>query len=518
MRIAVSESGAIEVIHKDSRIYCGDFKRPSSWKHKPEDLFKEINKYWSLLHIEEQNKIYEVYADMSALFSSERDPRVIMRGVQDIMVRLLDDLHPFDLMSEFVSTLDISIPDTAMADFDDSDGRKHRELTYIKSEYFDLVVSTIILRTILPVWNVFKDSQKVSETESKIYADMDVLRTLRYTDFIFSPPMHRLQVYVHAAYERQPERKAELSSIIAGIGSSDIPNYIYSSALSNRLIFTPIEAIDGKSNLISSVFMKVKHDTNTLGDKLNQRVLDSSNKNRMRTDEEDKIGYLEAYSVRQDVSDHIYLLNQVFLSDYRRARRHLDDEIPSALVKLCIESLHAYQPKVVRKDQITLTQWVLSRICHARALPYINREAMFNAMGLTQAALIYWGFPEIAVLISASPIVEDFNDDDDELVSGFATQLHALDANAKSEIAKAYPYYRPVRDKKTARQLWPGYIAIDAFTLLLTEHRWEINTNPELLQKLRVSKGEIRLHLQLRNLLAELLLKINRSIIKTDGE
>jgi hypothetical protein len=194
MRIAVSESGAIEVIHKDSRIYCGDFKRPSSWKHKPEDLFKEINKYWSLLHIEEQNKIYEVYADMSALFSSERDPRVTMRGVQDIMVRLLDDLHPFDLMSEFVSTLDISIPDTAMADFDDSDGRKHRELTYIKSEYFDLVVSTIILRTILPVWNVFKDSQKVSETESKIYADMDVLRTLRYTDFIFSPPMHRLQV------------------------------------------------------------------------------------------------------------------------------------------------------------------------------------------------------------------------------------------------------------------------------------------------------------------------------------
>ena len=100
----------------------------------------------------------------------------------------------------------------------------------------------------------------------------------------------------------------------------------------------------------------------------------------------------------------------------------------------------------------------------------------------------------------------------------FRSQLHALDANAKSEIAKAYPYYRPVRDKKTARQLWPGYIAIDSFALLLTEYRWEINTDPELLRKLHVSKGEIRLHLQLRNHLAELLLKINRNYFKTDGE
>ncbi len=517
MRIAVSESSAIEVIHRESRIYCGDFKRPSSWKHKPEDLFKEINKYWSLLPIEEQDKIFDVYKDASALFSNELDQRNIMRGVQEIMIRLLDDLHPFDRVADLIATMDIAIPDTAKADFDDSDGRKHRELTYIKKEYFDLVVATVILRTILPIWNIFKDSQRVEANESKIYAEMDVLRTLRYTDFIFSPPMHRLQVYVHAAYERQPERKAELSSVIAGIGASDIPNYIYSSSLSNRLIYTPIEAVDGKSNLISSVYMKVKHDTNTLGDKLKQRVLDSSNRNRMRTDDEDKIGYLEAYSVRQDVSDHIYLLNQVFLSDYRRARRHLDDEIPSALVKLCIESLHAYPPKVVRKDQVTLTQWVLSKICHARALPYVNREAMFNAMGLAQAALIYWGFPEIAVLISANPVIEEV-DEDSDMIRGFPTQLHALDANAKSEIAKAYPYYRPVRDKKTARQLWPGYIAIDSFALLLTEYRWEINTDPELLRKLHVSKGEIRLHLQLRNLLAELLLKINRNYFKTDGE
>lgn len=91
MRIAVSESSAIEVIHRESRIYCGDFKRPSSWKHKPEDLFKEINKYWSLLPIEEQDKIFDVYKDASALFSNELDQRNIMRGVQEIMIRLLDD-------------------------------------------------------------------------------------------------------------------------------------------------------------------------------------------------------------------------------------------------------------------------------------------------------------------------------------------------------------------------------------------------------------------------------------------
>lgn len=98
MDIAVSESSAIEVIHRESRIYCGDFKRPVGNINLKTS--KEINKYWSLLPIEEQDKIFDVYKDASALFSNELDQRNIMRGVQDIMIRLLDDLHPFDRVDE----------------------------------------------------------------------------------------------------------------------------------------------------------------------------------------------------------------------------------------------------------------------------------------------------------------------------------------------------------------------------------------------------------------------------------
>ena len=508
MKIFVNREKKIVISHKSDQIEFDEFKRPNSWKFEPEDLFVELNAYWAHLSDDRQAQIFAKYQFIFEL-CMEYTERELMRRLQYALAELLDELHPFDEMKAFIATLNIPIPDNATEVFDGNDGRKQRDLTYIRSEYEDLIVATVQLRTILPVWNVFTKSQSTEDGESKVYGVLDTLRTLQLTNFIIDPPMERLKKYVDMAYEHQPERNHELSSVIAGISSTEIPNYIFGSVIANRLITTPVDDRGSKTTLISSVFMRVRQDTQQLAQKFKQRVIGRS-ETRMGDSEDDKIGYLESYSVRQDVSDDIYLVNQVYLMDYRKARRHLDDGIPSALVKACIESLERYSPKPIRKEQLTLVQWVLSSIIQPRAIPHINRDAMINAMGLTQAALLHWGFPEIASVISMHPVRLE-----DDVINSNLIQFLPVDKDLKDQLAKVYPYSRPHRDKSPVN-LIAGYLAIENFATLFDNSRWEIRADEEIARKLHVSIGEIRPHIKLKNFLAELLVMLNRNFRTAD--
>lgn len=356
---------------------------------------------------------------------------------------------------------------------------------------------------------MFTRSNSGEDGESKVYGVLDTLRTLQLTNFIVDEPMDRLKKYVDMAYEHQPERNHELSSVVAGISSTEIPNYIFGSVIANRLITTPVDDRGSKTTLISSVFMRVRQDTQQLAQKFKQRVIGRS-ETRMGDSEDDKIGYLESYSVRQDVSDDIYLVNQVYLMDYRKARRHLDDSIPSALVKACIESLERHPPRPIRKEQSTLVQWVLSNIVMPRAIPHINREAMLNAMGLTQAALLHWGFPEIASVISMHPLKLE-----DDMINSNLIQFLPIEKDMKEQLANVYPYSRPQRDKSPVN-LIAGYLAIESYATLFDNSRWEIRADEEIARKLHVNIGEVRPHIKLKNFLAELLVMLHRNFRTAD--
>ena len=508
MKLFVNREKKIIIEHNGREIDFQEFKRPNSWKFEPEDLFVELNQYWGQLPESRQDEIFAVYGQIFDLFM-ELDGRDLMRVLQTKLALLIDQLHRYDDLKAFLGTLDISIPDNATVEFDANEGRKHRALTYIRSEYESLIVATIQLRTVFPVWNIFNIAQSGEDGESKVYNILDTLRTLRLTKFISDPPMERLMEYVKMAYDHQPERNHELSSVIAGISSTEIPNYLFGSVIANRLITTPVDDRGGKTTLISSVFMRVKQDTQQLSQKFKQRVIGRS-ETRMGDSEDDKIGYLESYSVRQDVSDDIYLVNQVFLQDYRKSRRHLDDTIPSALVKGCIESLEHFPPKPIRKEQMTLVQWVLSSIVQPRAVPHINRESMLNAMGLTQAALIHWGFPEIATIISMHPM-----DIDNDAVSSNLVQFLPMDKDMKDQLTRVYPHARPQRDKSPVN-LIAGYLAIESFATLFDDSRWSVQADDDVLRKLRVPLGEVRPNIRLKNYLAELLVMLNRNYKTAD--
>lgn len=508
MKIFVNRESKIIISHKGNEVDFQEFKRPNSWKFEPEDLFSELNAYWAHLPDDIQEKIFNKYQYIFDLFM-EYTERELMRRLQYALAELLDELHPFEEMKAFIRTLNIPIPDNATEEFDGNDGRKQRDLTYIRSEYEDLIIATVQLRVILPIWSMFTRSNSGEDGESKVYGVLDTLRTLQLTNFIVDEPMDRLKKYVDMAYEHQPERNHELSSVVAGISSTEIPNYIFGSVIANRLITTPVDDRGSKTTLISSVFMRVRQDTQQLAQKFKQRVIGRS-ETRMGDSEDDKIGYLESYSVRQDVSDDIYLANQVYLMDYRKARRHLDDSIPSALVKACIESLERHPPRPIRKEQSTLVQWVLSSIVMPRAIPHINREAMLNAMGLTQAALLHWGFPEIASVISMHPLKLE-----DDMINSNLIQFLPIEKDMKEQLAKVYPYSRPQRDKSPVN-LIAGYLAIENYATLFDNSRWEIRADEEIARKLHVNVGEVRPHIKLKNFLAELLVMLHRNFRTAD--
>lgn len=497
------DCGDLKVVHNGKELHFGVFIAPNGWGHTPTELFVEINMFWAAQSAARQDEIFKCYEEIEQLFSRESNSGKICIALQQMVIPLLDVYHSTELVSAFANKIDIEYPTNAEDEFNSNDARKHREMTYLRHEYFDLAVIAIILRTLLPVWNMFREClEGDASKKASAYIDLEILRTIKYTEFGACHQMMRLLSYTTATYKCQ-DGSGELSSIVSGLGSVSIPDYIFASALSNKLITTPLSANKAGTTLISAIFNKVKQDCNHLGEKFPQRVRHRLD-NRMG-DEDDKIGYLESYAVRQEASNDVYLLSQIYLYDYRKARADLDPTIPPKLVAECLKSFSSvnfnkHVPIMGGNNLLpvhqTVVQWVLSPIVSPRTIPFIDRRAMINAMAITQAALIHW---ELHGLARTLCYMLEPSDEDDMI-----TPMLPVDTALKAKIEKAYPYWRKEKNKDTAKNMYPALISIEEYCLLLIGRKWNVVATDEVKELLKFKDGDRVIDMHIKSEIASL--------------
>lgn len=497
------DCGDLMITHNGKSLHFGVFTAPNSWDHDPAELFVEINMFWASQSAARQEEIFQAYQSIENLFNTESNSNKICLALQQLVIPILDKFHHTDLISEFANKIEIEYPSNAEEEFNSNDARKHREMTYLRHEYFGLVVIAIILRTMLPVWNLFRESlEGDASKKASAYIDLEILRTLKYTDFGVCHQMVRLNSYTTATYKCQ-DSSGELSSVVSGLGTTAIPDYIFASVLANKLITTPLVPSKAGTSLISAIFNKVKQDCNHLGEKFPQRVRHRLD-NRMG-DEDDKIGYFESYAVRQDASNDVYLLSQVYLYDYRKARADLDPTIPPKLVMDCLRSFNTVNfnkrvPIMGGNNMLpvhqTIVQWVMSPIVHPRTIPFIDRKAMINAMAISQAALIHWGLRGLARTLSY--MLEQSDEDD------MITPMLPVETDLKAKIEKAYPYWRKEKNKDSAKNMYPALISIEEYCLFLIGRKWSIVASDEVKEALNYKDGDRVIDMRIKSEIAQL--------------
>ena len=360
-------------------------------------LLFDINGYWASKPEEWQDDAFECYGRILKVIDSTRDGSSLSPALVPLVAELMDVYHDLDDVADYMEDVKLVYPPSVPEYFDSAQGRHHRVLTYTKKEYYGLACLTVALRAMLPVWTGYRAALPKDMERSRVYIELEILRTLKDSRMSEHDFMQRLAEYVGGVYA-SIDHSSELSSIVTGIGSSDIPNYLFASAICNKLTTTMLNApSDSNTSLVTAMYTKVKQDAQHLADKLGTKVL-VRNDNRMG-DDDDKIGYFESFSARQRVANDIIIGNQVYLYRHQKVRADLDPDIPKALVATCLDSfikMGRDVPILGGDNRLplhqTLVQWVMSPVLMPRAIPNINRKAMLRAMAITQAALFTWGF------------------------------------------------------------------------------------------------------------------------------
>lgn len=524
--------------HGEHILQWGAFKPPQGWwknvdsddadstaegftgtrSDRTRQLLIDLNGYWASKSDEWQADAFACYEKILTLIDSTRDGASLSPALVPLVAELMDVYHDLDDMVVYMEGVNINYPPSVPEYFDSAQGRHHRVLTYTKSEYFGLACLTVALRAMLPVWTGYRAALPKDMERSRVYIELEILRTLRDSRICEHDFMQRLMDYVEGVYN-SIDHSSELSSVVAGIGSTEIPNYLFASAICNKLTTTMLNApADSSTSLVTAMYTKVKQDAQHLADKLGTKVM-VRNDNRMG-EEDDKIGYFESFSARQRVANDVIIGNQVYFYKYQRVRKDLDAEIPSKLVSICLNSFNQMGnsvPILGGDNRLpihqTLVQWVMSIVAMHRAIPNINRMAMLRAMAVTQAALFTWGFKDLAFLLSTRLR------QDDEFQP---VEILQFTGKGKQALDQHYRFTRPMDTSngktKNARPVTGGYASVESYVDLLVSVPLEIVATDELKEAMEYDSNIPVVAPNVRYQLAELLILINNKKVERSKE
>ncbi len=513
------------LVHRGKEIDFGQFKpkKPNSEdpkvkklsmaqyvKNLSEAMFTEINGYWKTLPSKDLDMLFDLYeiAHEDIIESPTQSERYT--SVRAGINKIVDQFHRFEDVAKFMADKPIKPTDNVKESFDSSiHDTISRQTTYIMSEYRDLAILTVILRSVAPIWNLTSRMTTVAnEKAGKVYHEIEMFSMLANTDLIDCDAFRRLQEFVNAQWDKfetgrnkQEAKNSILSSVVAGLGTSDIPNYLLATSVVNKLAVREVNTFRDEGDLITHVYQRIDTEVKKLAVKF-ARLKPKVDK-RMGEDE-DKTGYLESFRTRETVRRDVHILVQYYLYDYRAAKRALDEEIPVSLVKACIESFNTHKPLPIRSDQCAIVQWVMAKVVQPRSIPHIDRQAMINAMGITQAALIHWRMRNIAALMSAKPAPSD---PDSILIT---TPFDAVTNDVRQRLSETYPYYRHSKTTTSRRQMCPGLQSLEAYAKMFADQEWDLNCTKRISEDLRQEPGRFKPARTLKLELAELLIKINR--------
>lgn len=467
-------------------------------------IFDEINQYWSSLSPERQQHIWEIYKQARVIFDTHYDIVVLIKPLQQI-AKMLFDLMPINELAYWTRFQGIRMPTNLK---DQYEPRDIPEQTYLREDYHGLVVLSIAMRAMLPIWGEFINS--TSKEAGNAFKELQALKLIKHASVMESAPMQRLQMYVSAFIDRAPQQALSNAALLSGLGSSNMPNWILGLTVVRRLTVGQISAKDDNSSLITNVHQYINNNLKSLDRKVGVQKFGGTGKvvDKKKPDqnlEDQKASVVELYKVKQEVPDGELVILNVATENMQAMVDTIDPTIPLDRLQLCIDATRSLENLTIEPHQITLSQWIVDKYMPASGVAQLSKPALLQVMALTQAALWHWGFPDLAVLTTATPLSVS----DDVMKAGIEGRAR-IPRELMEEAGIKWPFFRAIRGKPGSRQTNVGARAVDRLCHILEANDWQLHAPSELIKlsshfpntKRLSAPHDIRAHV------AKLLLKI----------
>ncbi|MGL5648945.1 MAG: hypothetical protein ACRDDY_13940 [Clostridium sp.] len=488
----------LSISHHNDSIFFETIKMGSTDTWKPEDLYREVNEFFQSLSSVEQDELFALYVNASDVLR-ESHASEYFKLLSPIMCKIVDKYCTIERMLDFIPTLGIQIPEKIMDSFDTELSRKNRAQTYLRYEYEGLMCMMAVLKCINPIWIFYRSCISDGARDNDIYTLIDAMRLIGGSEFFQSREVDRFYEFTEAVYATKIGDNVD-TSILEGVSSSDLINYVFSSLSIDKLMSMPISIGDHNTHLVTKCYHKIEQDCKSLPSKFRSRAIRrTAPKN---ASDDSKTSWLDIFTVRESVPISYYKANDIYLRDFRKIRDDLDPTIPDDLILDCLDGFDelAGKPILGASHKIplhqTLVQLVMYDIVQIHTLSNVGRDSILNAMAVTQAYLIHHGLISVAKLFSIYPVSEE------PMLMPMNVPTTAL----KNELAEYCKY--STQTKKDQACANPFTVTIEELTTRISYFTWEICTNDVMRSALNCRAQPMPVNQDIKNDLSKMFVKL----------
>lgn len=351
----------------------------------PYDPFKEINAYISSLTQAKQDELWNIYVVMrhyiDDIAATSKVSTVLGQGLLKIY-----DIVKIDEVQKFLEKRDlIAIPPS----IENQDTRGYRkERTYNPQKYRGLITLAICLRLALPVWGEYIAliGKGVGIDRKEIHS----MHLLKGSKLLSSPQYKDFSDFVLTTVEAGKVSKA---SIIHGIGSEELISLNLAASFIRKVAVAP--------NLITELLVNdIYNYIANNGPDPDRRHGYIVEKNPKDDTTKEEASILETYRIKESISSGDLELINYYCEMIDKVMLGVDTTVPQELIARCFKMRDTLKDFTPTEMNVRLCQWCLNNI-PPRSMVMVDEYAMRSLLCATFGLLIHWGYPQLALLVTA---------------------------------------------------------------------------------------------------------------------
>lgn len=437
------------------------------------NLFKHINELLATLDRSVQKEIFDHYLEMDETLSEIYDIVEIHDHIHASVVKMYQTI-PYEAFERYVKKAgNVTLPLQLKEDYTEKDtfSKNYKERTYLKNDYIDLVILTLGLRMMVPIWGSFLSL--ASNVSGNNFKEQRALELISGSPVDQWPGMERLIVYIESNIMAN---KSSMSALLGGLSSSEIPDHLSSLAIVRKVALATLDMKDERDNIVKIIYNFVngseKRIDNRFEGNVGHKTLHRDGK------DDDNSSVFDMIKVNEEIRTDIRITLEEYVNDYERLAVRSYPDVDLKYLEILMRQVNSIRPLDIKLPQTVLSQWVLGNVLSPRSIKVLPVKQQIICIIVSQAILWTKGFHELAVLMTCQPI--DLNDNpewDIDEARGKISRASLL------TLESMYPHFRKEARKSEydKRVVLPAK-AIDTIVAELNHYGWRVKA-PQALRR-----------------------------------
>ncbi len=473
----------IIIEHGANRLkFNGNLYRPNKVKGKDikdrEDPFQYFNLFIQWLNDPAvEDAIFKCYESIYNNFLEMSNVRMLRDLIRVEIEEIYSMIRYQDVFTWLRTVSGLEPPNDIERDYNGND----KDKTYIRKDYWELMILSMMIRPMVPIWTVFFGRLKDINLKENY-----MLEILAGTEIIELESVSRLKTYIKeisTSIWSAEKDGYSTTAILTGLGEIESIEHSLASAMIKKLAIgevqrDPITRLCNRGNLVSNIYRLVDNNIKNLHKRQSLgKVQNKVDKNK-KDIAEDNNSLLDGYKVKQTIPDG----DRVLVSHLgKRAEINaalIEPSISLDLVRECVESAFRREIDPVTEAQGTLIKYVIDPVIEAKSVGALNKKALTVTMGVCQAVLIHRGFFELATLVASIPEqIEDdiFGGDTTFMTFGdIESRNNAISKPLVEVLMEQYKCHKqPTSRQGSARSANPAMIVIEKMAKDFLQNNWK---------------------------------------------